>query len=178
MPHLPVLRTSERSVARTRTVRNPPIVRFDSPTPITNNPMATTNSSVVICPWWHHMDGPPLVLNDSHYPPKIIFLKLATFRLKQINTGRPSANYSRTVQVGVRTVFNYALDGPWFKWMKQQTPLWFLIIVLRMVRYWGRTVHAWQFQNLSLWLFVNFEVSSPSWFGYSWGCSYDLYKRI
>jgi hypothetical protein len=51
--------TGGRSAARARTVRDPPTVDSD----ISNGYAWQINDYL---PWWHHMDGPPLVPDGPH----------------------------------------------------------------------------------------------------------------
>jgi hypothetical protein len=161
MAHLPKLCTGRRSGAKGRMDRDPLMVWSDSLMVMSDN-LTTRWSS--ICLWWHFTDDPSLGPGQSALGSNNPFAELVTIGLKQINTGRRSANYSQMVRKGP--------DGPclrsiWSTVLERETTSSYRvsIIVVRTVAIEvGRsalgTFRSWV-SDLSL----IFELSSLSRFG-------------
>jgi hypothetical protein len=68
-----------------------------------------------ICLWWHFTDDPSLGPGQSALGSNNPFAELVTIGLKQINTGRRSANYSQMVRKGpdgpcLRSIWSTVLE--------------------------------------------------------------------
>ena len=77
------------------------------------------------------------------------FSQLVTFGLNQIFISRRSVNYSRTVRAGSGGSSSKLRMAHKSTSMKQQVPKYYLTIEVWTICDWGRTVHVWDFKNLS-----------------------------